>query len=188
MTYLRVFLVTVFLLAPMGLLVSVLLSPSPVLAGDEKADLPDINTASSEKSDVQVKLAFDYIERYWNLGNMIAAFTVAQMLGFLYALGEKETILNGVRKQRTLVVFCTIASSLIYGVLVLLCYLGETIALEELSDSTSLTKTSKYAMWGRVLIIGLTTIGGLIILFLEWKSCQTKHPKYYLTMRSNGRR
>jgi competence protein ComEA len=49
MTHLRVFVGTFFLLAVIGLVVSVPLGPSPVLAAAEKADLLDLNTATAEQ-------------------------------------------------------------------------------------------------------------------------------------------
>ena len=49
MTHLRVFVGACFLLAVMGLVVSVPLGPGPVLAAAEKADLLDINTATAEQ-------------------------------------------------------------------------------------------------------------------------------------------
>ncbi len=50
MTYLRVFVgVCLLLIAVMGLVVSVPLSPSPVLAAAEKSDLLDLNTATAEE-------------------------------------------------------------------------------------------------------------------------------------------
>jgi DNA uptake protein ComE-like DNA-binding protein len=49
MTGLRVLVGAVFLLAIIGLVVSVPLSPGPALAAAEKADLLDINTATAEQ-------------------------------------------------------------------------------------------------------------------------------------------
>jgi DNA uptake protein ComE-like DNA-binding protein len=49
MTYLRVFIGTIFLLAVIGVVVSVPLGPSPVLAAAEKTDLLDLNTATAEQ-------------------------------------------------------------------------------------------------------------------------------------------
>jgi DNA uptake protein ComE-like DNA-binding protein len=49
MTYLRVFVGAIFLLAVIGVVVSVPLGPSPVLAAAEKADLLDLNTATAEQ-------------------------------------------------------------------------------------------------------------------------------------------
>ena len=49
MTYLRVFVRAFFLLAVMGLVVSIPLSLGPALAASEKADLLDINTATGEQ-------------------------------------------------------------------------------------------------------------------------------------------
>jgi len=49
MTRLRVLVGSVFLLAIMGLVVSVPLSPAPVLAAAEKEDLLDINTATPDQ-------------------------------------------------------------------------------------------------------------------------------------------
>lgn len=52
MTHLRVFVATCFLLAVMGVVVSVPLSPSTVIAATEKAgqaDLLDLNTATAEQ-------------------------------------------------------------------------------------------------------------------------------------------
>jgi len=49
MTYLRVFVGACFLLAVMGIAVSVPLGPGAVLAAAEKADLLDLNTATAEQ-------------------------------------------------------------------------------------------------------------------------------------------
>ena len=49
MTNLRAFVGACFLLAVMGIVVSVPLGPDPVLAAAEKADLLDINTATAEQ-------------------------------------------------------------------------------------------------------------------------------------------
>lgn len=49
MTYLRVFVVAFLLFVVMGLVASVSLAPSPVLAAAEKADLLDLNTATAEQ-------------------------------------------------------------------------------------------------------------------------------------------
>lgn len=49
MSNLRVLAGVCFLLAVMGIVVSVSLGPSPVLAANEKADLLDLNTATPEQ-------------------------------------------------------------------------------------------------------------------------------------------
>lgn len=49
MTYLRVFVRAVFLLAVIGAWSFAPLGPSPVLAADEKVDLLDLNTATAEQ-------------------------------------------------------------------------------------------------------------------------------------------
>lgn len=49
MTYLRVFVGAVFLLAVIGVVVSAPLGPIPVLAAAEKNDLLDLNTATAEQ-------------------------------------------------------------------------------------------------------------------------------------------
>lgn len=49
MTYLRVFVGAVFLLAVVGVVVSIPLGPIPVLAAAEKNDLLDPNTATAEQ-------------------------------------------------------------------------------------------------------------------------------------------
>ena len=49
MTYLRVFVATCFLLAVMGMAVTVPLGSGPALAAAEKDDLLDLNTATAEQ-------------------------------------------------------------------------------------------------------------------------------------------
>ena len=49
MTHLRVFVATCFLLAVMGIAVSLPISPGTVLAATEKTDLLDLNTATADQ-------------------------------------------------------------------------------------------------------------------------------------------
>lgn len=144
-------------------------------AKTEKSDLSDTNTATPMSDTVQ--LAHNYSGRYWDLGNAITVFAVVQMLGFLYALGEKKEFLNMVRNRRPLVAIFTIASGLIYCLLVFQCYSGENSALSKLLPHSQIfVSTSKSAMVYRILVIVLMTLLGSIVLALDWKWHRNRQP------------
>ena len=63
MTHLRMFVGSCFLLAVIGAVVSVPLSPGPVLAAAEKADLLDINTATAQQLKALPGIGETYTEK-----------------------------------------------------------------------------------------------------------------------------
>jgi hypothetical protein len=108
-----------------------------------------------------------YVGRYWDLGNIVTAFAVVQMLAFLYSLGEKQTILEAVRQRKILVVSLIAISGVVYSTLVLLCYYAEIKAMSVSGFSSHLSSLSAWGAFGRLLIVLLMTAFGLVVLRLD---------------------
>jgi hypothetical protein len=63
-------------------------------------------------------------QKYWELGNAIVAFSVLQMLAFLYSLANKEFRAHVVRWYR-FVRWAILVSSIVYIAGVICCYEAE---------------------------------------------------------------
>jgi hypothetical protein len=68
--------------------------------------------------------AIDLAQKYWDVANAIVAFSVLQMLAFLYALGNHE-FRGQVAKAYGFVISATAISSVLYVVGVVGCYFAE---------------------------------------------------------------
>lgn len=131
---------------------------------------------------INEQLVLDVSARYWDLGNMIAAFSAIQMLGFLYAMGEKTEFLAKVRENWALVAWLTAASGLIYCTLIYSCYYAESTVLASNTLAKSIEGTSWWALMCRQVIVALMTILGIGVLFLDRK----QHPNDYLRPRKGS--
>ena len=103
-------------------------------------------------------LQVDLAQKYWDVANAIVAFSVLQMLAFLYGLGTADF-----RKQ-IISIFCLVTgaiavSSLLYIAGVISCYWAER-KLRGTIDS-NLSSILRYTMWIRIAIIAFYAYAGI---------------------------
>jgi hypothetical protein len=111
----------------------------------------------------RIRLQADLAQKYWDVANAIVAFSVLQMLAFLYSLGKPEF-----RKQVSsvlgLVKRAIAISSLLYIAGIALCYWAESTLRG--SIDTHVSSILLCTMWIRIAIILIYTAAGIAVLNL----------------------
>jgi hypothetical protein len=104
----------------------------------------------------------DLAQKYWDMANAIVAFSVLQMIAFLYALAQKE-IRQGIGKMFTLVQILILLSAVLYSSGVVGCYIaqGELLRGESGQDVSAFLR---YTLLARVIIIALYSFFGIAIV------------------------
>jgi phosphoglycerol transferase MdoB-like AlkP superfamily enzyme len=103
--------------------------------------------------------AIDLAQKYWELANAIVAFSVLQMLTFLYSFANKSFRAQ-IAKAFWAVIVAIAASSVLYILGVVACYYAEI----ELGNGAIATSVLNRTMWARIGIIGFYTISGMGLL------------------------
>ncbi len=103
-------------------------------------------------------------QKYWELGNAIVAFSVLQMLAFLYALATLS-FRDQIRARLGTVIGAIAISAILYGVGVMACYSAEMRLRDGLVKSDPAYKVLKHTMWARLGIIGLYSLFGIGVLW-----------------------
>ena len=103
----------------------------------------------------------DLALKYWDAANAIVAFSVLQMLVFLYSLSNKE-FREHVEKVYCLVIVAIVVSWALYTIGVVSCYWAE----RKLRDGENLQfdKALQYTLFARIVIILLYSILGVATL------------------------
>jgi hypothetical protein len=105
----------------------------------------------------------DLAQKYWELGNAIVAFSVVQMLAFLYALASKE-FRRQVEDHYRFVQMGILGGSMAYIVGVTGCYYLE-LGLRESPISQNIAKALSETFCARVIIIVLYSALALGTMF-----------------------
>lgn len=106
----------------------------------------------------------DLAQKYWDVANAIVAFSVLQMLAFLYALANPD-FRTQVAKVYILVIAAIAASSVLYVVGVVSCYFAER-QLRGTDIAPDAPLILLCTLWVRVAIVGLYSLFGIAILFV----------------------
>jgi phosphoglycerol transferase MdoB-like AlkP superfamily enzyme len=113
----------------------------------------------------------DFAQKYWDLANAIVAFSVLQMLTFLYSLANKNFRAQ-IAKAFWPVLVAIAGSAILYIVGVIACYQAES----ELRGLASATQTaaangvSNHTMWARVGIVAFYSLSGSVLLCVAKRS------------------
>ncbi len=111
---------------------------------------------------------YSFAERFWDIGNYVVGFAVAQMLTFLYALGQHE-IRGKIRRVWKVIIILIILSSVVYARAVWRCYDLEAELLRSIQAPKVIQDASRDAFVGRITIIGFTGIVGMLLfLVANW--------------------
>jgi hypothetical protein len=104
----------------------------------------------------------DLAHKYWDMANAIVAFSVLQMIAFLYALAQKE-IRQGIGRMFTLVQVLILLSAVLYSAGVVGCYIAECELLRA-GGVTDVSVLLRYTLVARVGVITLYSFFGVAIL------------------------
>ena len=106
----------------------------------------------------------DLANKYWDMANAIVAFSVLQMIAFLYALAQKE-IRQGIGKMFTLIQILILLSAVLYSAGVVCCYIAEGELLRaEGGAGVSVSALLRCTLVARVGVIMLYSFFGVAIL------------------------
>jgi hypothetical protein len=108
-------------------------------------------------------LQADLAQKYWDVANAIVAFSVLQMLAFLYSLG-KDDFRKQVASVLGLVKTAIVISSLLYIAGIFACYWAESTLRGAIDPSVS--SILLCTMWIRIAIILIYTAAGIAVLSL----------------------
>jgi hypothetical protein len=98
----------------------------------------------------------DYSSQFWSLANAITAFSVAQVIAVLIALGQYPCLALGVAEAIELVLVVSIVFPIFYGSGVCLCHYAEVAFLGE-AVTRAQRQWLRKAMYGRLAAILLFT-------------------------------
>jgi hypothetical protein len=102
----------------------------------------------------------EYAQNYWQLGNLITGFAVAEVLATLFAIGNAPVFARGIWEWRNVVVWSTAAAHSIYAIAIYFCYRQESRLLPECESSirrgSSTVCTARIAI---VILFGVILIG-----------------------------
>ena len=102
-------------------------------------------------------------DKYWEVGNAIVAFSVLQMLAFLYSLA-KQDFREQIAKVFWWVVGAILASAIAYMAGVEVCYRAEMTLRTELTSTDSAAIVLGLTRWARLAIIGIYSLFGIGVL------------------------
>jgi hypothetical protein len=103
-------------------------------------------------------------QKYWDTANAIVAFSVLQMLAFLYALANKDFRAQ-VERAFCLVIAAIVVSSLLYTVGVVGCYFAER-NLRSMEIGPNVGRLILITLFARILIIAVYTVFGIATLLV----------------------
>ena len=107
----------------------------------------------------------DFAQKYWDLANAIVAFSVLQMLTFLYSLANKNFRAQ-IAKAFWPVLVAIAGSAVLYIVGVIACYWAESklrhVATAVEKDTAS--SVSIHTMWVRLGIVAFYSLSGMALL------------------------
>lgn len=104
----------------------------------------------------------DLAQKYWDLANAIVAFSVLQMLAFLYSLAKPEFRVE-VAKVFCPVIAAIAVSSALYIVGVVSCYFAERKLRRGLVGQ-DVGALLLYTLFARIAIIGVYAVLGIVTL------------------------
>ena len=111
----------------------------------------------------RIRLQADLAQKYWDVANAIVAFSVLQMLAFLYGLGT-DSFRQQVANVLGLVTTAIAISSLLYIAGIVGCYWAERKLRGGIDSRVS--SILLYTMWIRIAIILVYTAAGIAVLNL----------------------
>ena len=111
----------------------------------------------------EFRLPPDLAQKYWDVANAIVAFSVLQMLAFLYSLGKAD-FRKQVASALGLVKDAIALSSLLYIAGIVGCYWAERKLRGAIDPRVSAILL--YTMWIRVAIILIYIGAGIVVLNL----------------------
>ena len=88
----------------------------------------------------------EYGSHFWSLANAITAFSIAQVIGILIALGQYPYLVSGVAKATMLVFFLSLIFTVLYGFAVYWCYCAEVAFLKD-----TVTEVQREWLWRAML-------------------------------------
>jgi hypothetical protein len=107
----------------------------------------------------------DFALKYWDLANAIVAFSVLQMLTFLYSLANKN-FRTQIAKAFWPVLVAIAGSAVLYVVGVIACYWAESDLRSVGTAAEKATEgfVSNHTMWARIGIVAFYSVSGMVLL------------------------
>ena len=99
------------------------------------------------------ELSLKFLDRLWNIANGITAFSVVQMLTFIYALQKLERLVANVEESPRITMAAIFVSGIVYSVIVLYCFFGERQILGNGDAPQNITRAVTIAGVGRLIVI-----------------------------------
>ncbi len=119
----------------------------------------------------------DLAQKYWEVGNAIVAFSVLQMLAFLYSLGTRA-FREQIAKVFWLVVGAIAVSAIAYMVGVEFCFRAEMTLRQEMALTDSAATVLRLTRWARLGIIGIYSLFGIgVLLFGKRHAAGHENPR-----------
>jgi cellobiose-specific phosphotransferase system component IIC len=105
----------------------------------------------------------DLAQKYWDVANAIVAFSVLQMVAFLYSLANTSFTVQIV-KAFGAVIGAIVFSAILYMAGVVACYRAEMTLRDVIGSDVK--RILKHTMWARLGIIGLYSVCGIAVLLI----------------------